>query len=67
MLESFNLPLEEWIETNCKTGLISNCLGIPWKILLKTELLGHKLLKESVAIVPVLESEISSKNAEIEL
>ena len=35
--------------------------------LLKTELLGHKLLKESVAIVPVLESEISSKNAEIEL
>ncbi|KAM4111903.1 hypothetical protein ACJW30_05G100800 [Castanea mollissima] len=34
--------------------------------LLKTELLGHKLLKESVAIVPVLESEISSKNAEID-
>ena len=35
--------------------------------LLKTELLGHKLLKESLAIVPVLESEISSKNSEIEL
>ena len=35
--------------------------------LVKTELLGLKLLKESVAIVPVLESEISSKNAEIEL
>ncbi|XP_031268273.1 protein CHUP1, chloroplastic-like [Pistacia vera] len=34
--------------------------------LLKTELLGQKLLKETVAIVPVLENEISSKNAELE-
>ncbi|GMY37575.1 protein CHUP1, chloroplastic-like [Fagus crenata] len=33
---------------------------------LKTELLGHKLLKESVAIVPVLENEISTKNAELD-
>lgn len=33
---------------------------------LKTDLLEHKLLKESVAIVPVLESEISTKDAEIE-
>ncbi|KAL6538671.1 hypothetical protein OROGR_012659 [Orobanche gracilis] len=33
---------------------------------LKTELLEHKLLKESVAILPVLESEISSKDSEIE-
>ncbi|KAL6529750.1 hypothetical protein OROGR_015373 [Orobanche gracilis] len=33
---------------------------------LKTELLEHKLLKESVAILPVLESEISSKNLEIQ-
>ncbi|KAF8391263.1 hypothetical protein HHK36_023565 [Tetracentron sinense] len=33
---------------------------------LKTELLAYKLLKESVAIVPFLESEISSKEAEIE-
>lgn len=33
---------------------------------LKTELLEHKLLKESVAIVPVLENEISSKEAELE-
>ncbi|XP_057797608.1 protein CHUP1, chloroplastic-like isoform X2 [Salvia miltiorrhiza] len=33
---------------------------------LKTELLEHKLLKESVAILPVLESEISSKDCEIE-
>ena len=33
---------------------------------MKTELLGHKLLKQSVAIVPVLESEISSKNTEID-
>ncbi|KAL6542810.1 hypothetical protein OROHE_010330 [Orobanche hederae] len=33
---------------------------------LKTELLEHKLLKESVAILPVLESEISSKDLEIE-
>ncbi|KAF5729160.1 protein CHUP1 chloroplastic [Tripterygium wilfordii] len=33
--------------------------------LLKTELIGHKLLKESVAIVPVLESEISQKTAEL--
>ncbi|KAF5728714.1 protein CHUP1 chloroplastic [Tripterygium wilfordii] len=35
--------------------------------LLKTELLGHKLLKESVAIVPVLESEVSQKTAELEV
>ncbi|KAE7995823.1 hypothetical protein FH972_000590 [Carpinus fangiana] len=34
--------------------------------LLKTELLGHKLLKESVAIVPVLENEIYAKDAELE-
>ncbi|KAK8575183.1 hypothetical protein V6N13_033576 [Hibiscus sabdariffa] len=33
---------------------------------LKTELLEHKLLKESVAIVPVLENEIIVKNAELE-
>ncbi|XP_008439756.2 protein CHUP1, chloroplastic [Cucumis melo] len=33
---------------------------------LKTDLLEHKLLKESVAIVPVLENEISTKDAEIE-
>ncbi|KAL6538256.1 hypothetical protein OROGR_012244 [Orobanche gracilis] len=33
---------------------------------LKTELLEHKLLKESVVILPVLESEISSKNLEIQ-
>ncbi|XWS18487.1 hypothetical protein CRYUN_Cryun32bG0047800 [Craigia yunnanensis] len=33
---------------------------------LKTELLEHKLLKESVAIVPVLENEIVIKNAELE-
>lgn len=32
---------------------------------LRTELLEHKLLKESVAIVPVLENEISSKDLEI--
>ncbi|KAJ6999974.1 hypothetical protein D5086_008153 [Populus alba] len=34
--------------------------------LLKTELLEFKLLKESVAIVPVLETVISNKNTEIE-
>ncbi|KAJ6728503.1 PROTEIN CHUP1 CHLOROPLASTIC-LIKE [Salix koriyanagi] len=34
--------------------------------LLKTELLEYKLLKESVAIVPVLETEISNKNLELE-
>ncbi|KAE8669796.1 Tetratricopeptide repeat-like superfamily protein isoform 2 [Hibiscus syriacus] len=33
---------------------------------LKTELLEHELLKESVAIVPVLENEIVVKNAELE-
>ncbi|XP_047313172.1 protein CHUP1, chloroplastic-like [Impatiens glandulifera] len=33
---------------------------------LKTELLEHKLLRESVSIVPVLENEISWKDAEIE-
>lgn len=33
---------------------------------LKTEILQHKLLKETAAIVPFLESAISSKNAEIE-
>ncbi|XP_042042375.1 protein CHUP1, chloroplastic-like isoform X2 [Salvia splendens] len=33
---------------------------------LKTELLQHKLLKESVAILPVLEREVSSKDCEIE-
>ncbi|GFP79717.1 protein chup1 chloroplastic [Phtheirospermum japonicum] len=33
---------------------------------LKTELLEQKLLKESVAILPVLESEISSKDSEIQ-
>ncbi|XP_014510685.1 protein CHUP1, chloroplastic [Vigna radiata var. radiata] len=33
---------------------------------LKTELLEHKLLKESIAIVPVLESEISARESEIE-
>ncbi|PIN13055.1 hypothetical protein CDL12_14338 [Handroanthus impetiginosus] len=33
---------------------------------LKTELLEQKLLKETAAIVPVLENEISSKDAEIE-
>ncbi|KZV53216.1 hypothetical protein F511_21473 [Dorcoceras hygrometricum] len=33
---------------------------------LKTEILENKLLKESVAIVPVLESEILSKNSEVE-
>ncbi|XAR59233.1 hypothetical protein NMG60_11014955 [Bertholletia excelsa] len=32
---------------------------------LKTELLEHKLLRESVAILPVLESEIATKDAEI--
>ncbi|TYJ30660.1 hypothetical protein E1A91_A06G145700v1 [Gossypium mustelinum] len=32
---------------------------------LRTELLEHKLLKESVAIVPVLENEIVVKNAEL--
>ncbi|XP_058100733.1 protein CHUP1, chloroplastic-like [Magnolia sinica] len=32
---------------------------------LKTELLEHKLLKETVAIVPFLENEIASKDAEI--
>jgi hypothetical protein len=34
--------------------------------LLKTELLEYKLLKESVAIIPVLETEITNKNLEIE-
>ncbi|XP_041992468.1 protein CHUP1, chloroplastic-like [Salvia splendens] len=34
---------------------------------LKTELLEQKLVRESVAIVPVLESVISSKDSEIEL
>ncbi|KAB1222045.1 Protein CHUP1, chloroplastic [Morella rubra] len=34
---------------------------------LKTELLGHKLLKESVAIIPVLEHEISAKDVELEI
>jgi hypothetical protein len=34
--------------------------------LLKTDLLGYKLLKESVAIVPVLENEIYAKDAELE-
>ncbi|KAK4271679.1 hypothetical protein QN277_020333 [Acacia crassicarpa] len=34
---------------------------------LKTELLEHKLLKESVAILPVLENEISAKETEIEM
>ena len=33
---------------------------------LKTDLLEHKLLKESVAIVPMLENEISTKDAEVE-
>lgn len=33
---------------------------------LKTELLEFKLLKESVAVVPVLENDISAKNAELE-
>ncbi|CAA0808806.1 Tetratricopeptide repeat (TPR)-like superfamily protein [Striga hermonthica] len=33
---------------------------------LKTELLEHKLMKESVAILPVLELEIASKDSEIE-
>jgi hypothetical protein len=33
--------------------------------LLKTKLLGHKLLKESIAIVPVLENEIYTKDAEL--
>lgn len=33
---------------------------------LKTELLEHKLLKESIAIVPVLENEISARESEIE-
>ncbi|XP_042479341.1 protein CHUP1, chloroplastic-like [Macadamia integrifolia] len=33
---------------------------------LKTELLAQKLLKESAAIVPVLEREITSKDAELE-
>ncbi|KAM1485064.1 hypothetical protein TB1_036006 [Malus domestica] len=33
---------------------------------LKTELLEHKLLRESVAIIPVLENEIISKNEEID-
>ncbi|KAK8555217.1 hypothetical protein V6N13_037426 [Hibiscus sabdariffa] len=35
-------------------------------ILLKTELLKHKLFKESVAIVLVLENEIVVKNVELE-
>lgn len=35
--------------------------------LLKTELVEQKLLKESVAIIPVLENQISAKNAELEL
>ncbi|KAH7568808.1 hypothetical protein ACOSP7_011867 [Xanthoceras sorbifolium] len=34
--------------------------------LLKTELLEYKLLKETVAIVPALENEISTKNADLE-
>ncbi|KAK0578827.1 hypothetical protein LWI29_016705 [Acer saccharum] len=34
--------------------------------LLKTELLEHKLLRETVAIVPVLENEISAKKTELE-
>lgn len=33
---------------------------------LKTELLEHKLLRESVAIVPVLENEISARDTELE-
>ncbi|RDX88203.1 Protein CHUP1, chloroplastic, partial [Mucuna pruriens] len=33
---------------------------------LKTELLEHKLLKETVAIVPLLENEISAKDAHIQ-
>ncbi|KAG4959835.1 hypothetical protein GLYMA_13G171100v4 [Glycine max] len=33
---------------------------------LKTELLEHKLLKESIAIVPVLENEITARESEIE-
>ncbi|KAK9223912.1 hypothetical protein WN944_012361 [Citrus x changshan-huyou] len=35
--------------------------------LLKTELVEHKLVKASAAIVPVLESEIAAKNTELEL
>lgn len=34
---------------------------------LQTELLGQKLLKETVAIVPVLESEIASKTNDLEI
>ncbi|XP_021907805.1 protein CHUP1, chloroplastic isoform X2 [Carica papaya] len=34
---------------------------------LKTELLGHKLLKESVSIIPSLEAEIAVKNADLKL
>lgn len=33
---------------------------------LKTELLEHKILKESVTIIPALENEISAKSSEIE-
>ncbi|KAJ7968688.1 protein CHUP1, chloroplastic-like [Quillaja saponaria] len=34
--------------------------------LLKTELLEKKLLKESIAILPILQNELTAKNAEIE-
>ena len=28
--ESFNKPLRKWLEVNCNTKIVSNCMGIPW-------------------------------------
>ena len=30
--DSFNKPVGEWLETNCKTDILSNFMGIPWRI-----------------------------------
>ena len=33
MRETFNLPIGEWLEANCKSNIKSKLIGIPWKIL----------------------------------
>ena len=33
LMESFNQTVGVWIEANCKAGVVSNFMGIPWKIL----------------------------------
>ena len=33
MRETFNLPLDKWLEANCKAEINFNRLGIPWKVL----------------------------------